>query len=59
MERKLKYKNQKSEFINEPRRFTLSHVYGKIIIKANKATTITSRLDFSKHQTNGLNAFGG
>ncbi|MFL2582627.1 MAG: hypothetical protein ACJ0QJ_05675 [Flavobacteriales bacterium] len=53
-----KYKNQKSEFMNEPKRYTLSHVYGKIIIKANKGITITSRLDFSKHQTHGLNTFG-
>ncbi len=54
----LKYKNQESEFMNEPKRFTLSHVYGKIIIKAHKGITITSRLDLSKHQTNGLNTFG-
>ena len=55
---KLKDKNQKSEFMNEPRRYTLSHVYGKILIKANKGTTIRCRMDFSKHQTNGLNTFG-
>ena len=53
-----KYKNQKSEFMNEPQKYTLSHAYGKITIKANKGITITSRLDFSKHQTNGLNSFG-
>ncbi len=53
-----KYKNQKSEFMNEPKKYTLSHAYGKITIKANKGITITSRLDFSKHQTNGLNSFG-
>jgi len=53
-----KYKNQKSEFMNEPQKYTLSHVYGKVTIRANQGITITSRLDFSKHQTNGLNSFG-
>ena len=53
-----KYKNQKSEFMNEPQKYTLSRVYGKVTIRANQGITITSRLDFSKHQTNGLNSFG-
>ena len=53
-----KDKNQQSGFINEPERYNLSHIYGKIIVKANRGITITSRLDFSKHTTDGFNSLG-
>ncbi len=53
-----KYKNQKSDFMNEPKKYTLSHIYGKIAIKAKKGITIASRVDFSIHKNEVLNSFG-